>query len=410
VEVTVPAARDAAAGTRRRPAIRWRRARLATNAVFFVHAAVFASWTPYIPAVKSALGLSDASLGIALLGCPVGSVGAMLVAGAVVSRRGSATVMRATLVGYLLVPACLGLADSTAGLFVVLACWGAFLGSLDMAMNAHAGGVEQRYGRSIFASFHAWWSLGAFVGTGLGAGSVALGIPLPWHLLGMGLVSAVCVLPLTGWSLPAHADPTAAPAAGGRRFARPTPVLIGLGMIAFFSLLAEGAAADWSAVYLRDTLFLPPGPSGLGYAAFAGAMFVGRLVGDHLIDRMGPRAVVQAGTALAGLTLAAGLVAGRPAAAIGGFAVLGLGLSLVVPAVFSASTRVPGTPAAPALALTTTFGWAGYLCGPPLIGLVAARFTLPVALGMVAVLCLVMTALAGMVSMRAADTTAEPPD
>ena len=381
------------------PATPLRHARLATSAVFFVHAVLFASWTPHIPAIKTALGLSDASLGVALLGVPVGAVGAMLAAGALVSRWGSAAVMRVTLRGYVVAPVSLGLADSSISLFAVLACWGMFYGSLDVAMNAHAGSVERKYGRSIFASFHACWSLGAFIGTGLGSASVALGISLPWHMLGLGLLIGAVTLPLTRWALPAHAEPTGEPATGGRRLARPTPVLIGLGLIVFCGLLCEGAAADWTAVYLRDSLSVAGGLAGLGYAAFTGAMFIGRLTGDRLISRFGPRNAVRAGTALAGLALAAGLALNQPTTAIAGFALLGVGLSLVVPSVFSASTHLPDTPPGPALALTTTFGWLGFLCGPPVIGLLASKLTLPVSLGLVAVLCLVVTVLAGIIPM-----------
>lgn len=375
------------------PATPLRQARLATSTVFFVHGVLFASWTPYIPAIKTALGLSEASLGVALLGAPVGSVGAMLAAGALMPRWGSAAVMRVTLLGYAVVPVSLGLTDSAISLFAALACWGMFHGSLDVAMNTHAGSIERKYGRSIFASFHAWWSLGAFIGTGLGSASVALGVSLPWHLLGLGMLIAVGTLPLTRWALPAHAESTT----GGHRLARPTPVLIGLGLIVFCGLLCEGAAADWTAVYLRDALSVAGGLAGLGYAAFTGAMFIGRLIGDRLMRRFGPRNAVRAGTTLAGLGLAAGLALNHPSTAIIGFALLGVGLSLVVPSVLSASTRVPDTPPAPALALTSAFGWVGFLCGPPLIGLLASQLTLPVALGLVAALCLVMTVLASIV-------------
>jgi MFS family permease len=392
-------AQEVLPNTSQRPATPLQQARLATSTVFFVHAVLFASWTPHIPAIKTALGLSDASLGVALLGAPVGSVGAMLAAGALVSRWGSAAVMRVTLVGYTLVPASLGLADSATSLFAALAGWGTFYGSLDVAMNAHAGSIERQYGRSIFASFHACWSVGAFVGTGLGSASVALGIALPWHMLGLGVLIAAVTLPLSRWALPAHTELPVEPTTRGHRLARPTPALIGLGLIVFCGLLCEGAAADWTAVYLRDTFSVAGGLAGLGYAAFAGAMFVGRSTGDRLISRFGPRNAVRAGAMLAGLALAAGLALNHPSTAITGFALLGAGLSLVVPSVFGASTRVPDTPPAPALALTTTFGWVGFLCGPPLIGLLASKFTLPDALGLLTALCLVMTVLASIVPM-----------
>jgi MFS family permease len=128
-----------------RPAVPLRQAQIATSTVFFVHAVLFASWTPHIPAIKTALGLSDASLGVALLGAPIGSVGVMLAAGALVSRWGSAAVMRVTLAGYTVVPFSLGLVDSVISLFAALGCWGMFYGSLDVAMNAQATSIERKY-------------------------------------------------------------------------------------------------------------------------------------------------------------------------------------------------------------------------------------------------------------------------
>lgn len=371
--------------TGHRPVSPLRHARFATSTVFLVHGVLFASWTPHIPAIKTALGLSDASLGVALLGAPAGSVGAMLAAGALVSRWGSAAVVRVTLLGYAVVPVGLGLADSPLRLFAALAGWGMFHGSLDVAMNAQAGSIERWYGRSIFAGFHAWWSLGAFIGTGLGSASVALGVSLPRQMLGLGVLIAAVTLPLTRWALPARTELAGEPTSRAHRLARPTPVLIGLGLIVFCGLLCEGAAADWTAVYLRDALSVAGGLAGLGYAAFTGAMFIGRLTGDRLISRFGPRNAVRAGTTLAGLAVAAGLILNRPTPAIAGFALLGAGLSLVVPSVFSASTRLPDTSPAPALALTTTFGWVGFLCGPPIIGLLASKLTLPVSLGLITV-------------------------
>lgn len=376
---------------------RLQRSRLVTSAVFVVHAALFASWTPHIPAVKAGLGTGDALLGVALLGAPAGSVVAMITAGCLISRWGSTAVIRLTLTGYCLAPVLIGFSHSVSTLFGALFCWGAFQGSLDVAMNSQAGSVERWYGRSIFSSFHACWSLGGFFGTGLGAMSIALGIPLRWHLLAMGLIIAATVLPLTRWLLPANADPANV---GNHSLPRPNLTLIGLGAIALLGLLSEGAAADWSAVYLHEALALPASAAGSGYAAFALAMFTGRIIGDRIITRIGPRNAVRAGTLIAGVAFGTALLIGRPATSIAGFALLGLGLGLVIPSIFSASTRVPGSPPAASLAFTTAFGWAGFVCGPPLIGFFSGLFSLPVALGIVATCCLLMTALASVVEIR----------
>ncbi|MBO0840095.1 MAG: MFS transporter [Sciscionella sp.] len=368
-----------------------RRARAVTSAVFFAHATVFASWTPFIPTVKATMHASDAALGVALLGPPIGSVGAMLVVGALISRFGSAVLVRGCLAGYCAMPVLLGLAHSVATVFAALAGWGAFQGGLDVAMNSQAGSVQRRYHRSIFASFHACWSIGAVVGTGLGSLSVALGVALRWHLLGLGALTAIVVLPMTRGLL---SDDDSA-AGSRRRFARPNRTLLVLGTIAFASLLGEGAAADWSAVYLRDGFAVPAGVAGLGYGAFTLLMFAGRVAGDRIIDSFGRRGAIRAGALLGGGSLGVALLINTYPAGLLGFAGLGLGLSVVVPCVFGAATHLPGSPPGPSLALVTTCGWAGFLCGPPLIGWLASVITLPGALGVVAGVAIAMAVIAG---------------
>ncbi|GAA2438019.1 hypothetical protein GCM10010191_61400 [Actinomadura vinacea] len=155
--------------------------------VFVVHGLLFASWTAHIPDVKARLNLGDGSLGLALVGAPVGSVCAMMFAGALLSRVGSRTVVRLTLPGYCLAGALIGMTGSAAQLFVVLAVWGAFQGVLDIAMNAQAIAAERVRGRPIMTTVHGCWSIGALAGAGIGAGGVAAGVTLPVQLLLLGV-------------------------------------------------------------------------------------------------------------------------------------------------------------------------------------------------------------------------------
>ena len=157
--------------------------------------------------------------------------------------------------------------------------------------------------------------------------------------------------------------------------------------MAFAVLLCEGAAADWSAVYLLNNLAAGPELAAAGFGSFSLAMAVGRLCGDRLVHRLGPVAVVRGSAALAAVGLGAGLLAAHPLAAIAGFAALGLGCSNVVPVLFSAAGRTPGVQPARALALVTVIGYSAFLSGPPLIGLIAQTVSLPAALGVLVVSC-----------------------
>jgi len=170
-----------------------------------------------------------------------------------------------------------------------------------------------------------------------------------------------------------------------------------LGALAFCCLLAEGAAADWSAVYVDRSLAAAPAVAALAYAGFSAAMALGRLVGDGLTARLGAVALVRRGGAVAAAGLTAALLIGQPAAAVLGFTALGLGLSAVIPAVFRAAGNVPGVPSGPGLAAVSTTGYLGFLAGPPLIGGLAELTSLPTALALLPVLAALIAALAGTV-------------
>jgi MFS family permease len=369
------------------------RARVAVTVMFVIHGLLFASWTAHIPQVKAHLHLTDGALGLALLGAPVGSVAAMLGTGALLSRAGSRAVVRISAAGYCLTGCLAGMADSLPWLFAALAAWGVFQGVLDVAMNTQGITVERALGRPIMPVLHGGWSVGSLAGAAAGILGVATGTGLTAQLLLLGL-PAVAV---ATWMSPRLlTDPRPERAAGAGR-TRMTGVLAILGMIAFAGLLCEGATADWAAVYLRDELHTTAAVSGLGYAAFALAMVAVRLSGGRLLALAGPRRLlgVLAGVATAGMT--AGLLSGVPVIAIVGFGLLGVGLASIIPTLFSAAGNQPGIAPGTAVATVSAIGWAGFMCGPPLIGFAAEQTSRTVALGVFPLL----TAFIAVVSARA---------
>lgn len=366
------------AGLRRPRAARW-----STNAVFALHALIFAAWTPHIPSVKVRLGLDDGALGLALLGGPLGAVLAMLFAGVAVSKWGSRPVVAVSLAGYALVSVGLGLAGSWLALLVALTVWGVLQSTLDIAMNAQAVVVEAGYERPVMASFHACWSLSGFFGAGLGTLAVAVGVDLTWQMLVLGVVIAAMAWPLT------HPMVRNDFSAEDHKFAVPwrNRTLIVLSALMFAGLFCEGAIGDWSALYLRESLHAPAQLAGSGYAVFAVAMFAGRLSGDWLVGRFGDRKVVGTLAALGAAGFGAALVIGNPWAALIGFVAFGLGLSCIVPVIYRSAAAVPGLHAGAAIAGASAAGWAGMLLGPPTIGLVSHATSLPLALALLPVLC-----------------------
>jgi MFS family permease len=393
--------------------------RIAVTAVFVFHGLLFASWTAHIPDVKAHLGLTDGTLGFALLGAPVGSVTAMIAGSWLLPRVGSRRVVQVALVGYCAAGPLVGLAGSLTALFAALFAWGAFQGTLDVAMNTQAIAVERARGRVLMSGLHGSWSIGAFAGAGIGALAVSAGIALSVQLLVLGTIALLVAGLLTTRMLPVAAErpgdrnAAAGPAGAGQRAAgrvsRWSGGMVLLGAVAFAAMLCEGAIADWSAVYLSGPLHATGVVPGLGYTAFSLAMVTVRLSGNRLLTRFRPERLLPALAAVATLGFAAALLIARPPAALLGFACLGIGLASMVPAVFSAAGRIPGLAPGTAVATASACGWAGFVCGPPLIGRLATWVSLPVALGLLPVLTAFLVAgTLGSRALRARQPEAHP--
>lgn len=367
-----------------------RRAKVAVTAVFVAHGLVFSSWVAHIPHVKAELGLSDAALGTALFGAPLGSVVATLLSHWALPRWGSHRLIPVTVAGYAAAGMTVGLATSGAWLFAALALWGLFQGALDVAMNTQAGTVERLAQAPIMARFHGMWSVGTLVGAVIGAAGVALGVSLTVQLTVLGLVVVIVVETLTRRLIPDRADGSAAPgqARGGRAWMTPTVAI--LAAVSFASFLCEGAATDWSANYLRNVIGAGPSVSALSYAAYTLTMVVTRFGAPRLQARVSSRRLLPALALLAVVGMSVTLASANAAISVLGFAALGAGVALLVPTAFSAAYGASG--AGSAIAIVAATGWLGYLLGPPLIGhlsgrvgLSAALVTIPVMMSLVGI-------------------------
>jgi len=357
--------------------------------VFFVHGFLFASWTAHIPQLKAHLGLSDGRLGLALLGAPVGSVLAMVVAARLLPMVGSQRMVGLALLGYCVSGPFIGLTGSLDTFFVAFLLWGFFQGALDVSMNTQAITVERFSGRVLMPGFHGSWSIGALIGAVIGAAAVGLGLSLSEQLL---VLATLCLL-VVGW-LTTRMIPDRR-AGGDLRCSKDEPDLRGgvlqsavivLGGIAFADMLCEGAAADWAAVYLRNSLRAIPVVAGLAYAAYALAMVIVRLSGNWLFSRFVAHRLLSLLAAVASLGFAAGLVIARPVTVLIGFAFLGVGLGSVVPMILRAAGKVDNVDTGRAVAAVAGCGWAGYVVGPVLIGAIASTTTLHIALFLIPVL------------------------
>ncbi len=355
------------------------RARVAVAATFAVNGLLIGSWAPRIPEVKSHLGLSAGALGIALLAPALGTVFAARTAGARTARHGSPAAIRFFALAYCLLAWVPGVAPNLATLWLGLLVWGAFMGSMDVAMNAQGVTVESAYGRPVLSSFHAIWSVGSFTGAVLGGIGSGLGVHVAVQQLVIGACLAVVILFASRAFLP-EAGHEPAPRQRLIRIPRaPETRLMLLGIAAIFALMVEGAVTDWSGVLLRDHLHATGGEVSYGYAAFCVTMTGGRFAGDRVVHALGRAKCFAVLSVLGALGVAGGMLAGSLVGAVVGFGVLGLGLSIMVPVLFSTAADTDG-PAGPAIAAVSALGCVGMLAGPSLIGLVAQLSSVPAAL------------------------------
>jgi predicted MFS family arabinose efflux permease len=359
----------------------------ATRLIFLLSGIGMASWAPMVPYAKARLGLDDATLGLVLLCMGCGAVAAMPLAGFLTHRYGNRDVIG---VSGLLVCVALPLLTITPNAYwlgAALLFFGAALGVVDVAMNAHAVDVEKHAGKPMMSGFHGLFSVGGLVGSAGMAALLKAGAPLTGSALAVS--AALLVIVVTQWrhflvrlddSDQSHSI-----------FRMPSASVFLLGFLCLVVFLAEGAMLDWSAVFLRFSRGFDPSLAGLGYAAFSIAMACGRLLGDRITASVGPVTIVRVGALLAalGFFLATALPWG-PTAMLG-FVLVGIGASNIVPVLFSAAGRQPGTSPGIAIATVTSLGYAGMLAGPAAIGFAAHLSSLSLALCGVAVLLVVVS-------------------
>jgi predicted MFS family arabinose efflux permease len=358
---------------------------------FFVSGALFATWGVHVPTVKAHYGLGEQQLAIAMLAAGAGALVALARAGGWVGRWGPRAVTLAT--GAAAAAGLALLLASTAYplLLALMFAYGMTSSLFDVAMNAEASEIEHRSGRTLMSGFHALFSLGGMAGSAVGAAVQAAAVPPALHL---GLAAVVAVLAVAaGASAMLPVQPDAQPTPGGWRLPRGSLAL--MGTLAAMGLLAEGAMYDWSVLFLQQERRADGATAALGYASFSAAMAAARFGGDRVRARMAPVALLRASGLLAAAGMVLALLAPWPWLVLVGFAAVGLGFANVVPVLFAAASRVPGTSAAAGIAAVSSLAYVGMMAGPPLIGVVAEHASLAAGLGLVIVFALALAASAG---------------
>jgi MFS family permease len=372
------------------PAERLRSARVAVGVCFFLNAVLYANVVPRLPEIKAELGLSNSSLGAAIAAMPLGALLAGLSAAPLMRRLGSARVAGGGLVVLALAVFGVSVAPNWPALAAAFLVAGALDAIVDVAQNAHGLRVQRLYQRSILNAFHGIWSIGAVAGGLMGSVAAGLEIPLVAHLGAVAVVFSVAALAVLRMMLPGADDAerteTAAaeahrPLPTGRSARRAAvPALVALGVLAVCGAFVEDAGASWSALYLRTELGAAAALAGLGFVALQVAMTVGRLTGDRVVDRFGQRRVVEVGGVLIAGGMGLALAWPSVVTTLIGFALAGLGVATLVPAVYHAADELPGLASGSGLTVINWLLRIGFLVCPLVIGVLADATSLRIAL------------------------------
>ncbi|WP_105974119.1 MFS transporter [Streptomyces geranii] len=374
-----------------------KRARYAVAAVFAVHGAVTGSFATRVPWIQDHASVSAGQLGLALAFPALGASLAMPLAGRISHRFGARTALRGLISLWTLSLVLPALSPNLPTLCLSLFVYGASAGMADVAMNALGVEIENRLGKSIMSGLHGMWSAGALIGAAGGTLAAHLGSDARLHHALAAATLTILGLVACRWVLDLRPTEDEEPPP---RFALPPKSALVIGAIGFCAVFAEGASLDWSAVYLRDELGTSDGLAAASTTGFMLTMAIARLVGDAVVNRFGAVRTVRASGALAVLGGVLIVIAEAPATAMAGFALLGLGIAVVVPLCFAAAGRSGPNPSQ-AIAGVATITYTSGLVAPSAIGTLAQATSLVVSFGLVTVLACGLTGFAGV--LRAGD-------
>ena len=356
---------------------------LAVGFLFACSSLVFGTWVAAIPGIKYRLGFTDATLGLSLLLSPLGALTGVALSTKIFSKL---PVGKWMIFGY--VSLCIIMivqinSVNRVMFWICLYCFGmnGFLNGV--SVNTTVGFLEKHYKRRMMSTCHGLYSLGGGISAGLATIFFALQLSPRWQIAFV--AAAICiVLFFNRKHLLAH--DRVIHSGSGLKF--PSLSILSISFLCMVLFMSEGCVADWSAIYLRESLHGTKEIMGLGYAGFSAAMTMGRFNGDSIITKFGSKNVVITGALLAATGFLTVVLAPVVTVAIVGYIMVGFGCCCIVPVLFSAATMIPNVSAVEGFAMVTTGGLIGFLTGPSVIGFVSEKTNLSVALSLLIFLML----------------------
>ncbi len=349
------------------------RIRWAVSSFYCAMGLTFATWASRIPDIKTSLHLSDGDLGSILFALPLGQLLIMPFTGKLITRFSSYRILVFALFFYAFCLTNLGLATQSWHLALGLFAFGLFGNLCNISVNTQGVYTENLFKKTIMGSFHGVWSFAGFTGAFVGLGMLALNLsPYIHFLIVAGIVLLLMVFNYR------YLIPTkdTVKQESKKFFSKPDSALLWLGVIGFCSMASEGVMFDWSGVYFKDVVKAPGALVVLGYASFMIMMASGRFIGDSLMRKYERKRVLQ----ISGMMISTGLFISVffpyliPCTLA--FMMVGLGVSTIVPTVYSLAGKNPTVPPGEALTIVSSVSFLGFLMGPPVIGYIAELFSL----------------------------------
>jgi len=359
--------------------------RKAVLALFALNGWLYSSWAARVPTIQDQYSINDASMGLVLITASLGAFCAMPFAAYINERLGVMKVCLLTSLLYILIIPAIPLFSAPIMLFVLYAFMGVAFGLLDVAMNAQAVEVERAYERPILSSFHAAFS-GAMIGGALTSSLIIkLNVSFQWHLS----IAAILAFGVVLFSYPRlyphlHSEDEK-DQGGSSAFRLPVRATWLIGAIGFCCMMSEASISDWTSKFMLEVAGSEEYMAPWSLAAFAITMTTGRIFGDRFREIIGDQLILRVGSIIGFFGMLISLAYPSPLTTILGAAMVGTGLSVAVPIIFSLSGSIPKLSASAALSMVTSISYLGLFLGPAVIGFLTEQFDLRIGYGFILV-------------------------
>lgn len=376
------------------PVISPRKMRIANAVYFFVSGFGYTTWASRIPFIMQQMHLNKAQLGAALFALPIGLIVTLPVTSRLLTVFSSSLIMLIGSVAFNLMLALLGYTAYYWQLIGILFFFGSSRNLLNLSVNTQAVGVQKFYTKSIITTFHGIWSTAGLCGVFTGWLMVYFNISTNWHLLGVSII--LCMLSIAFFPNALHQKPER----GERKpiFILPDKALLKFALICFASMACENVMYDWSGVYIQNTVHASKTTVTTGFLLFMISVTSGRFIGDRIVSRWGIKRLLTGGSVLIVLGFMVAILFPYVPSAVAGFGLIGLGVSCIVPLVYSQAAKSKTMSGGPAIAAVSTIGYLGFLFVPPFVGFVAQAAGLRWAFAIISLLGLVILWMTGKIN------------